>query len=191
MRVVLLLLLLSTPALAQLGPGNPPPGANDFRAMHGRASWVRDAVLKIAPGANGRCIYAVALEIVGYMEAAWSDDVEGRGKAQRTVRKREMADFKRALHENAKAECGGGPGGSDGQYETTKGLLEFAADPKDWTTDNYERLQVDVIKAAQGLAALGVLVPPVAMTTTASSVLLPILNPEYFMRREDDGPPRL
>lgn len=189
MRLALLLVLLSSPAFAQLGPGRPPPGANEFRRMSQRAEWVRDAVLKVAPRANGRCIYAVALEMVGLAELAWSDNVVARGKHPRSVRKGEAEAFKRSLHENARSECyddnmRGPPGG---MYETTKGLLTFASDQEDWMKANYERLKVDVIQALEGFAKMGTLVPAAEGGAAAFPVLsLPILNPDLFMPPQEE-----
>lgn len=182
-----LLLLSATANAAPLGPGNPPPGANDFRRMAQRADWVRDSVLKVAPSANGRCIYAVALELVGLAELAWSDDVTARGNRPRSVRKGEAEEFKKSLRDNARNECEDwrGPPGSGGMYETVRGLLSFAADENGWMSSNHERLKVDVMRAAEAFVKMGAFVP-VAEGAAAlpAGISLPILNPELFMPRQ-------
>jgi hypothetical protein len=176
------LFFFTTVAHAQLGPMNPPPGAVDFRSMHRRAEWVRTSVQKLVPDADGACIYAVALELVGILEANWSTDVKERGKSPRTVRKGQEQAFLKSLRENAESECGGsGPGG---KYATVRGLLEFASEQEEWDKANFEATKRDVLRAAEGLLRLGVFAPAasaaVAGGVVANASALITLDPSVF-----------
>lgn len=191
MRLALLLVLLSSPAFASLGPSNPPPGVTSkaWSEMLGRAAWVRDSVKKFSPNAKVGCIEAVALDLLGAIEVGWSTDPKGRGVGtKRTVAKGQEDAFKRALKDNADKACKDDGDGSGGLQSSVRGLLEWADRQEEWTSSGYGRLKADMLHSIHGFMALGSIVPAAEGGVAAfPSISLPILNPELFMPREDQS----
>lgn len=187
--LAVLALFLPTLALAALplGPGNPPPGVTSeaWGKMHGRADWVARSVAALARKVNRECVYAVALELLGETERAWSEDVSGRDGASRSVQAGKEKDFTRALKANSEDQCGG-PGGMAG---TARGLLRFASEQSEWESANYEQLKAHTAAAATALlSAMGLATMARGTAAVPTSVALPILDPRLFMpAREPDG----
>lgn len=192
--VVAVLIAASSAYAAPLGPSNPPPGAISkyWAQTTARAAWVRKAVEALAPNTKGACIEAVALDILGNMDADWSVDAKGRGPGtRRYVEKGKEEDFRKALKRNADDRCkdDDGPGG-DGKalQATVRGLLQFAEDVDNWTTSGHGDLKERVRGAAEAMAGMGLFAGSAAKqgATAPVGVFLPILPPSLFMTETPD-----
>lgn len=184
---VAMVLFFAPPAnAAALGPTNPPPGITPaaWQQMTGRAGWVARSVATLARKVNHECVFAVALELLGETERAWSEDAPGRAGAPRTVAAGREKDFTRTLKQNSEDQCGGPGGGLTG---TVRGVLRFAAEQSEWQEANFERLKTDVWRAAEVLVKMGAFVPVAdGAATLPAGVSLPMLNPELFMPRRSN-----